>query len=139
MKHFVAAVSAMLVLHGTLSRADGLAFETVKLPALRIDGQPARAHTQGLEVAGGKYYVTARREDTKPKRALLLRTEAAGSDWEVWDITPIDALGAVTVLDHLGECSRTGNACGFRLPRANAMVAASFASFRSPTWWPGSR
>ena len=36
--------------------------QVIPLPPLRIDGQPARAHTQGLVVSGHTFYVTARLE-----------------------------------------------------------------------------
>jgi len=108
MKHLFATVSVALVLHANHSWADNLTVETIKLPALRINGQAATAHTQGLELAGGRYYVTARREDVRPKRALLLRTEKAGTDWDVWDITPVDTAGAVTTLDHPGGMQSDG-------------------------------
>ena len=67
-----------------------------------------RAHTQGLELAGGKYYVTARRDDVRPRQALLLRTDPAATSWDVWDITPVDAQGALTVLDHPGGMQSDG-------------------------------
>ena len=82
--------------------------EVVSLPPLRIEGRPAKGHTQGLELAGGKYYVTARRDDVRPRRALLLRTDAAGTNWDVWDITPADNEGAVTSLDHPGGMQSDG-------------------------------
>jgi hypothetical protein len=61
-----------------------------------------------LELAEGHYYVTARRDDIRPRRALLLRTTAARTDWDVWDITPVDAQGAVTALDHPGGMQSDG-------------------------------
>lgn len=76
--------------------------EVIPLPALRIGGQAARAHTQGLELANEKFLVTARREDVTPKSALLLRSEATRTDWEVWDITPKRPTGAEQELDHPG-------------------------------------
>src|ERR1041384_7951976 len=85
----IATGAAVLVLFGNHSGADQLTFEEVKLPALRLDGRVAKAHTQGLEVSGGSYYVTARREDVRPKRALLLRLRPAATNWEVWDITAV--------------------------------------------------
>ena len=81
------------------------AVEVLPLPALVIAGQPARAHTQGLEVVGGTYYVTARREDARPKQALLLRTGADRPGWDVWDITPVATdrpADAAALLDHPG-------------------------------------
>src|ERR1043166_10207249 len=84
------------------SHADDLHVEVVVLPPLHVNGQAARAHTQGLEVQGGRFYVTARREDVRPKRALLLRTAAPRTDWDVWDITPATSADAKTQLDHPG-------------------------------------
>lgn len=107
-KYLVTAASVILVLQGNHSLADSLTVEVIKLPALRINGQPATAHTQGLEMAGGRYYVTVRRDDVRPKRALLLRTETAGPAWDVWDITPVNPGGAVTALDHPGGMQSDG-------------------------------
>ncbi len=102
--------------------------DVVSLPPLRIEGRPARAHTQGLELAGGKYYVTARRDDVRPRRALLLRTEAAATAWDVWDITPVDAQGAVTGLDHPGGMQSDGTRLWIPVAESNrngrAMVRA---------------
>src|SRR5207249_4686725 len=97
-KLLTAAASVLLVLQANHSRADGLAVEAVELPAFRVNGQSAKAHTQGLEVVGGKFYVTARREDVRPRRALLLRTETAGTNWNVWDLTPVPLAGAISGL-----------------------------------------
>ena len=88
--------------------ADDLAVEVVGLPSLQIEGQRARAHTQGLEIIDGNYYVTARRDDVRPKRALLLRTAGARSDWDVWDITPVDDRGQIRTLDHPGGMQSDG-------------------------------
>lgn len=96
-------------LHLNQSLAEDLTVETLRLPALRINSQPARAHTQGLEIISGNYHVTARREDVLPKRALLLRTDPRRSDWDVWDITPTDGRGDVTALDHPGGMQSDGN------------------------------
>jgi len=101
-------VFATLAFFGNQSRADDLTFETIRLPPLRIQGQAARAHTQGLELVAGMYYVTARREDVHPRRALLLRVDPAGTDWDVWDITPMDAQGVVSALDHPGGMQSDG-------------------------------
>ena len=98
----------MLLLLVRSSRAADLALEEIRLPPLRIHGLAARAHTQGLELVAGKCYVTARRDDVRPKRALLLRSEPASADWEVWDVTPVDAQGEVTPLDHPGGLQSDG-------------------------------
>lgn len=103
------AVCAALALHFHPSLADDLTVTAIRLPPLRVNGQPARAHTQGLEIISGKYYVTARQDDVLPKRALLLRTDARGTDWDVWDITCVDAAGKLTTLDHPGGMQSEGN------------------------------
>lgn len=90
------------------SCAQSLRVEVVPLPALLVNGQPARAHTQGLEVHGGHFYVTARRDDVRPRRALLLRTEAAGTNWDVWDITPATPADPKMALDHPGGMQSDG-------------------------------
>ncbi len=99
----------------------------IPLPPLVIDGQSARVHTQGLEIVDKYYYVTARREDVVPKRALLLRTE--GTYWQVWDITPKASGGSASLLDHpggmLAECSPTAKTFGFPWRRVSAMDEAA--------------
>lgn len=90
------------------SAAGERAFEEIRLPALRMKGQTVHAHTQGLELVAGKCYVTARQDDVRPKRALLLRCDPAAADWEVWDITPVDPQGAVTAQDHPGGLQSDG-------------------------------
>jgi len=107
-KRILSATIAALLLCGLPLRAQELAIEEVRLPPLRIEGQPARAHTQGMEPVSGKFYVTARLEDARPKRALLLRTNPSDLDWESWDISPLDAKGEVTSLDHPGGIQSDG-------------------------------
>jgi len=99
---------ALLLLDSNHSRADDLTIDEIPLPALRIEGQPAKAHTQGFEVAGASYYVTARREDLRPKRALLLRTAKSATYWDVWNITPRDSGNAGMPLDHPGGMQSDG-------------------------------
>jgi hypothetical protein len=102
------ALAALFFLPSDGFCADDLAVEAVGLPSLQIKGQAARAHTQGLEIIDGKYYVTARRDDVRPQRALLLRTALARTDWDVWDITPVDDQGEITTLDHPGGMQSDG-------------------------------
>lgn len=92
------------------SGAASLKLEELKLPPLRIESRPARAHTQGLEIVDGQFYVSARRDDAQPKRALLLRTTASRTDWDVWDITPsVDSRnGDGPALDHPGGMQSDG-------------------------------
>jgi uncharacterized protein DUF6454 len=105
---FAALLMMLAILHRPQSGAAPLAFEEVKLPALRINGQQATAHTQGLEVVAGNYYVTARRDDVRPLRALLLRIAPSQANWDAWDITPVDYSGALTALDHPGGMQSDG-------------------------------
>ena len=84
------------------------AVTSLSLPPLRIEGQAATAHTQGVEVIGDDFYVTARREDVHPSRALLLRTNPRRTDWDVWDITPRGTGGESSVLDHPGGFQSDG-------------------------------
>ena len=83
-------------------------FRIVPLPPLQIAGQASRAHTQGLELVAGDYYVSARQEDGYPPRALLLRTRPSRSDWDSWDLTPVTAAGALTALNHPGGMQSDG-------------------------------
>jgi hypothetical protein len=55
-----------------VSQLDASKFSILTLPPLRIDGKTAKAHTQGLLVHKNGIFVTARRDDIKPRRALLL-------------------------------------------------------------------
>lgn len=82
--------------------------ESIALPPLRVDGHPARAHTQGLEVVGTQLYVTARREDCIPKQAILLRTELGRADWDVWNLSPALAGSRGRSLDHAGGLQSDG-------------------------------
>ncbi len=83
-------------------------FEMLPLPPLLTDGQPARAHTQGLEFVGTNLYVTARLETTVPKRPLLLRTSIAGNRWDSWDLSVKNADGTATRMDHPGGLQSDG-------------------------------
>ncbi len=107
-RHLIIVACAALALHLHQSLAEDLTIGTISLPALRINGQPARAHTQGLEIISSNYFVTARQDDVLPKRALLLRTDAHRTDWDVWDITPTDARGDLTPLNHPGGMQSDG-------------------------------
>lgn len=102
----IPALALLLILGLYPTSADELSITTVELPELRIQGQPAQAHTQGLEIVSSNYYVTARRDDVQPRRALLLRTAEGRTDWDVWDITPVDEPGRV--MDHPGGLQSDG-------------------------------
>ncbi len=101
-------MSRGLPLDQAQAQADDRLVDPIALPPLLLDGQPARAHTQGLELVDHQFYVTARREDVPPKRALLLRTAPSRTDWDFWDITPLDAQGQPTRLDHPGGLQSDG-------------------------------
>ena len=87
-------------------------FESVALPPFEIDGKIADAHTQGLVVDGDRVFVTARRDDVRPRRALLLTTRLSSRRWErIVDVTPTaDDLptGTQGVLDHPGGFDSDG-------------------------------
>lgn len=101
-------VLAVFVFQYSFVRAGDPEVEVIRLPPLQILGQPARAHTQGIELNDGHYYVTARRDDVRPKRALLLRTAPGKTDWDVWDITPTLGQNAGAVIDHPGGFQSDG-------------------------------
>lgn len=103
----VAAVAGLL-LSSSAATVSPPGWEEIALPPLRLDGAPARAHTQGLEVAGETCFVTARREDRQPRQALLLRTRPGRSDWDGWDITPRAADGRPPGMDHPGGLQSDG-------------------------------
>lgn len=84
------------------------AHDRLVLPPLVLDGTPATAHTQGIEFVGDSIFVTARREDVRPNRALLLRTTLGAKAWEAWDLTPRDAQGQPTSLNHPGGFQSDG-------------------------------
>jgi len=123
------ATMAELLWHGPQSQAEDLPVDVISLPPLRIEGRMARGHTQGLELAGGKYYVTARRDDVRPRRALLLRTDPAATVWDVWDITPLDSQGAVTGLDHPGGMQSDGTRLWIPVAESNRKGQAMVRAF----------
>ena len=128
---------AAVLLFLSSSLAEDLTVTAITLPALRVDGKPARAHTQGLEIKSGKYYVTARREDVAPKRALLLRTDALGAEWEVWDITPIDARSGLTTLDHPGGMQSDGERLWIPVAESKRKGRSLIRVFRISSLVPG--
>ncbi len=78
-------------------------WERISLPPLRVAGQPARAHTQGLELVGDHVWVTARRDDVTPRTALLLRTSRSALAWDVWELPRPEV-----ALDHPGGLQSDG-------------------------------
>jgi hypothetical protein len=81
---------------------------TIPLPPLKVDGLAASAHSQGMEIIGGHFFVTARLETSRPKRAILVRTKPPAGEWDVWDITPANPSGASGALDHPGGFQSDG-------------------------------
>lgn len=102
------ALLLLLTLRAFGSEPGSLRIHTIPLPPLRIAGQPAQAHTQGLELIEGTFYVTARRDDGPKKTALLLRTKAGSAGWDAWDITPLEPAGQTGSLDHPGGLQSDG-------------------------------
>lgn len=94
--------------HCAHARASDPVVEAIALPPLRVHGQMAQAHTQGLELIDGHYYVTARRDDVLPKQALLLRTTPGMTHWDIWDITPANDQQTNAALDHPGGFQSDG-------------------------------
>ena len=107
-KWLVLTIALGPLLGNKLCQADSLEMKEIKLPPLQLSGKPASAHTQGLEVVEDKFFVTARRDDVRPRRALLLRTGVSERHWDFWDITPIDPTGGASGLDHPGGMQSDG-------------------------------
>jgi hypothetical protein len=99
----------LLAFAGTNCRAVNGELQVIELPPLRVNGAPASAHTQGLEVVGGRYYITARREDIRPKRPLLLQFDPNGQSLQVWELDPPIEPGGTATLDHPGGMQFDGN------------------------------
>jgi len=108
--------------------AADLNLQVIPLPPLRIDGQPARAHTQGLVVTGNTYYVTARRDDTNPRTPFLLRTTSSQTNWDAWPITLFEGPKPITSLDHAGGMDSDGTNLWIPLaqskPKSRSVVCA---------------
>lgn len=90
------------------AQLDAVAVQVDALPALQIDGVPARVHTQGIEWVGSTLWVTARREDVTPKQPLLLRTSLGADCWEVWNLALMDVGTGGHLLDHPGGMQSDG-------------------------------
>lgn len=134
---FLAMPSTLVV--GADSPAGELPFEEIRLPPLRIQGQTVHAHTQGLELVAGKCYVTARQDDVRPKRALLLRSDPAAAGWDSWDITPLDAQGAVTAQDHPGGMQSDGDRLWIPLAESNRTGRSIIRAYKLADMTAGGR
>ncbi|HAB16512.1 MAG TPA: DUF6454 family protein [Verrucomicrobiota bacterium] len=95
---FATFIQAMDASAGTFS------VEPVELPALESASGIVRAHTQGLEFAGGFVWVTARRDLPEPRGPLLLRTSLGARNWDVWNLTSSES----PALDHPGGIQSDG-------------------------------
>lgn len=103
------AVVFSRILTGLLTLAAEPPMDSLPLPPLKLNGLPARVHTQGIEQVGSRWYVTGRSEDRSPKRAWLLRIGHGESEWESWDITPgLLHDGGDASLDHPGGFQSDG-------------------------------
>ncbi|MBM3821836.1 MAG: hypothetical protein FJ404_02915 [Verrucomicrobia bacterium] len=112
-----------------LSESAGLRGQTLDsavtpLPPLTLRGVPARAHTQGIDWSGPHLFVTARRDDVTPRRALLLRTGPGRADWDSWDLTRKAASTGEQILDHPG---------GFQISRGILWVPLSTSTRAGPS------
>ena len=105
-----------------VAQLDASKIQTWMLPPLRIKGKPSKAHTQGLLVHQNGFFVTARRDDIKPRRALLLWLRCNPSNqkescneskrtWtKIWDITPTSKPANWSgMLDHPGGFDSDGD------------------------------
>ncbi len=90
------------------AQSDAGAVQVNALPALRIDGVPARVHTQGIEWVGSTLWVTARREDVTPKQPLLLCTTLGAARWDAWNLALSDVGAGGHLLDHPGGMQSDG-------------------------------
>ena len=104
-----------------VTQLDASKIHTWMLPPFRINGKPAKAHTQGLLVHQNGFFVTARRDDKKPRRSLLLwlrcnpgsqkeNCNKSKRSWtKIWDITPTSQPASWSgVLDHPGGFDSDG-------------------------------
>lgn len=106
--------------------------EFLPLPALRISGSPARAHTQGLEIVGNRYFVTARREDGAQRRALLLQWSPGDSNWSFWDLTPPSA----PTLDHPGGMQAEGRRLWIPISESQRKGKSTVRAYPLLGWTP---
>jgi len=96
------------------STLDAKKIEARTLPPLVIDRKPVKAHTQGLLLTKDGLFVTARRDDVKPRRSLLLwlrgDTRQKIESWtKIWDVTPTSLPpGWENGLDHPGGLDSDG-------------------------------
>lgn len=85
-RHPVLLLLGLALFHAGDWFAQAGAVERIPLPPLQQNGRIIPAHTQGLEVVDGQFWVTARREDSDPRQPLLLHTSPGAADWTVWEL-----------------------------------------------------
>ncbi len=121
----------MILALGTLRAAPpaiAAELETIPLPPLLVRGHAASAHTQGMEIIDGQFYVTARLESARPKRAILARTAPQSTGWDTWDITPATPSGSPALWTIPAVFNPTASAFGFPFPKASGTGERSSAS-----------
>ncbi|MBN9691813.1 MAG: hypothetical protein J0M24_16350 [Verrucomicrobia bacterium] len=109
-----------------------LGWERISLPPLRVAGQPARAHTQGLETVGDDFWVTARRDDVTPRTALLLRTSRTASAWDAWELPRPEV-----ALDHPGGLQSDGQRLWIPLSGSRRDIRSLIQAYRLTDLVPG--
>ena len=107
------------------------------LPELRIGGRPAVVHTQGIVHLSDQWWVTARREDVHPRRAVLLRWKEGDPTWNSWDLTPIDTEGKPTPLDHAGGFQESGGRVWIPVAESRAHGKSVVRSYNLSQLIPG--
>jgi hypothetical protein len=124
----VLVISTVTALPCGYSQGDSFEVQVIQLPPLRIKGESAFAHTQGLEVAAGIYFVTARRDDVKPRQPLLICYSSSGTNLGVWNIGVTGDSGHTTSLDHPGGIQSDGKRLWVPIaeskPRSHSIIRA---------------
>ncbi len=107
------------------------------LPPLRLAGREVRAHTQGILWTAGRWWVTARREDTKPRSAVLLAWTPGTATWDGWDLTPEGAPTSAPVLDHAGGFQEAGGRLWIPVSESRRHGTSVVAAYEVAALHPG--